>query len=126
MKIAFPTQQNEGIQSRIHGHFGTASYFVVVDTEENSTEIIENSDRDHLHGQCQPMQALDGRRVDAVIVGGIGGGALHKLLMEGIKIYRAEEGSIQENQELLTSGKLSEFTMNHTCAGHGIADGCPH
>ena len=55
MKIALPTQENKGIESRVYGHFGSAHYFVVVDTEENSTEIIENPDRDHLHGHCQPM-----------------------------------------------------------------------
>ncbi len=126
MKIAFPTQENKGVEGRVHGHFGTAYYFVVVDTEENSTEIVENPDRDHLHGQCQPLKALNGRRVDAVVVGGIGGGALRKLLMEGVKTYRATEGSVRDNLELLSSGKLSEFTPNQTCAGHGIGDGCAH
>jgi len=122
MKIAFPSQENNGIESRVYGHFGSARYFVLVDTEEDSTEIIENPDRDYLHGHCQPMKALDGRRVDAVIVGG----ALRKLLLEGIKAYRAAEGSVQDNLELLTSGKLTVFTPDQTCAGHGIGDSCPH
>jgi predicted Fe-Mo cluster-binding NifX family protein len=122
MKIAFPSQENNGIESRVYGHFGSARYFVLVDTEEDSTEIIENPDRVHLHGHCQPMKALDGRRVDAVIVGG----ALRKLLLEGIKAYRAAEGSVQDNLELLTSGKLTVFTPDQTCAGHGIGDSCPH
>ena len=126
MKIAFPTQKNQGVESRVHGHFGTAYYFVVLDTEKHSTEIIENPDRDHLHGQCQPLKALNGVRVDAVVVGGIGGGALRKLSMEGIKTYRAEEGSVQDNLERLISGKLTEFTPHHTCSGHGIAESCPH
>ena len=126
MKIAFPSQENNGIESRVYGHFGSARYFVLVDTEEDSTEIIENPDRDHLHGHCQPMKALDGRRVDAVIVGGIGGGALRKLLLEGIKAYRAAEGSVQDNLELLTSGKLTVFTPDQTFAGHAIGDSCPH
>ena len=126
MKIAFPTQEKKGIESRVHGHFGSAHYFVVVDTEENSTEIIENPDRDHLHGHCQPLKALNGRRVDAIIVGGIGGGALRKLLMEGIKVYRAAEGQVSENLELLISDQLTVFTPDQTCAGHGIGDSCPH
>lgn len=126
MKIAFPTQENKGFKSPIYGHFGSAYYFVVVDTEENSTEIIENPDRDHLHGHCQPLKALNGRRVDAVIVGGIGGGALRKLSMEGIKIYRAAEGTVRDNLELLDAGKLPEFTPDQTCAGHGIGESCPH
>jgi len=126
MKIAFPTQENKGMDSPVHGHFGSAHYFVVVDTEEDSTDTVENPDRDHLHGHCQPMKALNGRKVDAVVVGGIGGGALRKLLMEGVKAYRAAEGSVQDNLELLTSGKLPLFTPDQTCAGHGIGDSCPH
>ena len=126
MKIAFPTQENKGIESRVYGHFGSAHHFVVVDTNDDSTEIIENPDRNHLHGHCQPMKVLNGWRVDAIIVGGIGGGALRKLLMERIKVYRAAEGSVRKNLELLTSGKLPVFTPDQTCAGHGIADSCPH
>ena len=126
MKIAFPTQEKKRIESLVYGHFGSAHYFVVVDTEENSTEIIENPDRDHLHGHCQPLKALNGRRVDAIIVGGIGGGALRKLLMEGIKVYRAAEGQVRDNLELLNSDKLTVFTPDQTCAGHGIGGSCPH
>ena len=76
MEIAFPTLENQGTDSRVHGHFGSAPYFVIVNTEKNSTEIIENPDRDHLHGQCQPLKALDGRRVDAIVVGGRLGGVV--------------------------------------------------
>ena len=126
MKIAFPTQEDKGIESQVYGHFGSAYYFVVVDTETDSAELIENPDREHLHGQCQPLKALDGNRVDAVVVGGIGGGALRKLSMEGIKTYRATEGSVRDNLELLNSGKLSEFMPGQTCAGHGIGGDCAH
>ena len=126
MKIAFPTQENNGMESRVYGHFGSAQYFVLVDTEEDSSETVENTDRDHLHGQCQPLKALNGRKVDAIIVGGIGGGALRKLSLEGIKTYRAAQGSVQENLDLLTSGKLTVFTPDQTCGGHGIGDSCAH
>ena len=126
MKIAFPTQEKKGIESQVYGHFGSAHYFVLVDTEDNSTEMIENPDLDHLHGHCQPLKALNGRRVDAIIVGGIGGGALRKLLMEGIKVYRAADGPVRDNLELLNSDKLTAFTPDQTCAGHGIGDSCPH
>ena len=125
MKVAFPTQENKGIESRVYGNIGSAHYFVVLDTEDDSTEIIENPDRDHLHGHCQPMKALNGRRVVEIIVGGIGGGDLRKLLMEGVKAYRAEQGSVQDNLALLTFGKLPVFTPDQTCAGHGIGDSCP-
>jgi predicted Fe-Mo cluster-binding NifX family protein len=46
--------------------------------------------------------------------------------MEGIKIYRAAPGLVQDNLELLTTGKLPMFTPDQTCTGHGIGGRRPH
>jgi len=126
MKVAFPSQEDRGLASKVHGHFGSANYFVIVETDDGSFDIIQNSERDHLHGQCQPLNALGGNRVDAVVTGGIGGGALRKLLGAGLKAYRAVDGSVKDNLELIQSAKLPEFAMNHTCGGHGGHGGCAH
>jgi predicted Fe-Mo cluster-binding NifX family protein len=126
MIIAFPTQEDEGLESRIYGHFGSASRFIVMDSEKGSFEVLVNGDREHHHGRCQPLNALGGRRVDAVVVGGIGGGALSKLNAAGVKVYRAVEGSIGENLKLIQSGFLPVFTLDQTCAGHGAGGGCVH
>ena len=79
MKIAFPVLEDKGLDSVVHGHFGSAPFFVFVDVDGDSVEVFENPDQDHQHGNCNPMSALGGRRVDGVVVGGIGGGALKKL-----------------------------------------------
>jgi len=126
MKVAFPSQEDRGMDSAVHGHFGSASYFVIVETDDGTFNIIQNPERDHLHGHCQPLNALGGNRVDAVVAGGIGGGALRKLLTAGLKVYRAVDGSVQDNLELIHSAKLPEFTMNQTCGGHGGHGGCAH
>ncbi|MGD9363722.1 MAG: NifB/NifX family molybdenum-iron cluster-binding protein, partial [Desulfobacterales bacterium] len=87
----------------------------------------DNHDLNHAHGKCQPLVALGGKTVDAVVVGGIGGGALKKLTEEGVKTYRAVEGTVSENLSLIKDGKLPEFTLDHTCKGHqhGIGE-CVH
>jgi predicted Fe-Mo cluster-binding NifX family protein len=126
MKVAFPSQEDRGLDSIVHGHFGSANYFVIVETDDGSFDTIQNPERDHLHGQCQPLNALGGSRVDAVVAGGIGGGALRKLLTAGLKVYRAVDGSVKDNLELIQSVKLPEFAMNHTCGGHGGHGGCAH
>jgi len=118
MKIAFPSQQNLGLESPIFSHFGSAACFIVVDTAGKGHETVLNSDRIHEHGRCQPLTALGGNAVDAVVVGGIGLGALRKLNASGIKVFRAAEGTISENLALIESGKLPEYTVNMTCAGH--------
>lgn len=127
MKIAFPTQEKNHKQSPVHNHFGSAPYFVIVDADTEESQIIDNQNLDHTHGNCQPLVALGGTQVDAVVVGGIGGGALRKLLNEGIKAYRAVEGTVLENLALVKDDKLDEFSPEHTCQGHhhGIGE-CVH
>ena len=46
--------------------------------------------------------------------------------MEGIKTYRAAPGSVQDNVELLITGKLPMFTPDQACTGHGIGGSRPH
>ncbi|MCG8686441.1 MAG: diguanylate cyclase [Desulfobacterales bacterium] len=124
MKLCFPVKSDNGLDSKIFGHFGSAPYFVVVDTQENTSSTINNKDLDHIHGQCNPMKALNGKMVDAVIVGGIGGGAIKGLNNKGIKVYKACQGDIRENIERFSQGNLTEMTMAHTCGGHN--GGCGH
>jgi len=72
------------------------------------------------------LTALAGRAVDAIIVGGIGAGALNKLNAKGIMAYRAVEGTVNENLALIKSGLLPLFTLDQTCAGHGSGEECNH
>ncbi|WDP91522.1 MAG: NifB/NifX family molybdenum-iron cluster-binding protein [Desulfobacter sp.] len=124
MKLCFPVKKDDGLDSDIFGHFGSAPFFVVFDTETQKVSSINNQDLDHTHGQCNPMKALNGQLVDVVIVGGIGGGAIQGLNNRGIKVYKAEEGGINEHIERFKAGSLMEMTMAHTCGGHG--DACGH
>jgi predicted Fe-Mo cluster-binding NifX family protein len=64
--------------------------------------------------------------VDAIVVGGIGGGALMKLQAQGVRVFRAVEGSVKQNLEFIKSSKLPEFSVNMTCAGHHGQGGCAH
>jgi predicted Fe-Mo cluster-binding NifX family protein len=127
MKIAFPVQVDQGLESQVYGHFGSAPSFVILDSASGEFETIGNSDAHHEHGQCQPMKALAGNAVDAIVVGGIGGGALMRLQAQGVRVFRAVEGSVQQNLEYMKTGKLPEFSVNMTCAGHhGEQGGCAH
>ena len=126
MKIAFPTQENKGLESTVHNHFGSAPVFVVVTSENGELEILDNQDLGHEHGNCQPLAALGGAPVDAVVVGGIGGGALKKLADAGIQAYRAVEGTVSDNLSLIKEGRLPVFTMDQTCRGHQGIGNCVH
>ncbi|MGL6107156.1 NifB/NifX family molybdenum-iron cluster-binding protein [Romboutsia sp.] len=122
MKICVPVELNQGLDSKPFGHFGSAPMFVICDLESGEVKGIDNGDLGHEHGKCQPLKALSGIEVDAVIVGGIGQGAIMKLNQMGIKVYRAQEGSIGDNLNYLKENRLQEFPANHSCSH----DGCNH
>ncbi|MFA6413736.1 MAG: NifB/NifX family molybdenum-iron cluster-binding protein [Syntrophales bacterium] len=124
MKVCFAVQKDEGMDSAVFGHFGSAPAFMVVDTEHQSIELVNNRDMIHAHGACNPIMALGGQNVGAVVVGGIGGGALMKLNAAGIKVYGSMAGTIKGNIDLLMTNRLPEFSMENTCAGH--QGGCGH
>ena len=122
MKVCIPVEENKGLDSKPYGHFGSTPIFVVCDLESGEVKSLDNGDLDHEHGKCQPLKALSGTAVDAVVVGGIGQGAIIKLNGMGIKVYRAEGDTISANLDLLKNGKLVEFPSDHTCSH----DGCGH
>jgi predicted Fe-Mo cluster-binding NifX family protein len=79
----------------------------------------------HAHGACNPIAAIGGRGVNAVVVGGIGAGALNRLNAEGIEVYAAMAETIAQNVDLLKEGKLPVLTLRHSCTGHQEGD-CGH
>jgi predicted Fe-Mo cluster-binding NifX family protein len=118
--------ENKDMNSMVYNHFGSAPAFVIVNTETGSVATISNSDQHHEHGACNPVMAMNGEQVDAVVVGGIGAGALNKLNQKGIKVFQAQKATIRENVGLLNAGSLPQFTAQHTCSGHGAGGGCSH
>jgi len=127
MKVCFAVQKDEGINSTVYNHFGSAPIFIMVDTELDKTTMVDNKDKDHVHGACNPVMAIGGRDMDAVVVGGIGAGAIRGLNAQGITVYRSMAPTVKDNLDLLKDGKLPELTMQHACSGHqGGPGGCGH
>jgi predicted Fe-Mo cluster-binding NifX family protein len=124
MKVGFAVQNIEGIESKVYNHFGSAPAFIIVDTENKDILTVNNKDLHHAHGACNPIMALDGKRVEAIIVGGIGAGAIAKLNASGIKVYQAAASTVRENLDLLGQNKLQELSMHNACQAH--QGGCGH
>jgi len=125
MKICFPVLKAEGMESEVYGHFGSAPVFLFVETDGNHLTSVNNRDQHHVHGACNPMKALNNQKVDVVVVGGIGAGALSRLNQLGIKVFQARASTIKENIMMLNNQNLPEFTLSHCCSGHGQS-GCGH
>jgi predicted Fe-Mo cluster-binding NifX family protein len=126
MKICFPVQNDNGIESAVYNHFGSAPVFVVVDTDTSGVASINNRDQHHTHGACNPMKALDNQKVDAIVVGGIGAGALTRLNQMGITVHRSQGATIRENLSLFQTNSLPVLTVQGCCGGHSKDGGCAH
>jgi predicted Fe-Mo cluster-binding NifX family protein len=124
MKVGFTVHSDEGIESRVYDHFGSSPTFIIVDTETKDQIRVNNKDLNHVHGACNPIMALDGKNVDAMVVGGIGAGAINKLNDMGVKVYAATAPTVKENLELLSQNKLEELSVYNACRAH--QGGCGH
>jgi len=119
MKLCFPIQDDNGLASDIFDHFGSAPRFLIYNTEKKDSYIFENQDMEQRHGHCNPMRALRGNIVDAVIVGRVGAATLKGLNNLGIRVYQIAKGDIQAHIGLYKRKKLTEITLLHACGGHG-------
>jgi predicted Fe-Mo cluster-binding NifX family protein len=118
MKVGFAVQVNQGLESTVYDHFGSAPAFIIVDTELKQIFTVDNSDANHVHGACNPVAALGGNGLDALVVGGIGAGAIMKLNALGVKIYSSGAPTVSENIALLEENRLQELSMNDSCKSH--------
>ena len=129
MKIAV-TYEN----GQIFRHFGHTEQFKLYTTEGGkilSSEVIDTNGSGHgaLAGLLLALGA------DALICGGIGGGAQMALAEAGIRLYGGVSGSADAAVEALLGGTLG-FDPNvkcdhhdhhgegHTCGNHGCGHNC--
>lgn len=121
MNICIPVEDNQGLDSAVCAHFGSAPFFLMVDTETFAFKAVPNNDRHHAHGMCHPVAALAGEKVDGIVVGGIGMGALNKLNTAGYQVFQSRFSTAKETIDAFKNGKLSVFSTQNVCGGHGHA-----
>ena len=124
MKVCIPVEEYRGLESPVYGHFGSAPAFALVDTETLAVEPVNNRDEHHEHGKCSPLKAIGGRQVSAVIVGGIGAGAIRGLNAAGIEVFRFVGGTAADAVQQFKAGSLSVLTVQHACGGHAAGNNC--
>jgi predicted Fe-Mo cluster-binding NifX family protein len=115
MRLCIPAKNNEGMESPVSAHFGSAAFFVIVDSETLGCEVIVNNNAHHTHGMCQPLAALQKEKFDGVVVGGIGAGALDKLRTAGKRVYMSERSTVKDTVAAYRKGELIEVAADMTC-----------
>lgn len=132
MKLAI-TYEN----GQIFGHFGHTKAFKVYEIEDG---VIVSSRIMPTLGQGHGALAgfLAGIGADALICGGIGGGAQEALAQAGIQLYGGVTGDADAAAKAFVDGTLAydpDVRCNHhgeghgeghNCGGHGEHDGHEH
>lgn len=120
MKIA-ATYDN----GNIFGHFGRTEFFKVYEVEDGkvvSSEVVGSNGSGH----SALAGLLSGYGIDALICGGIGGGAQSALADAGIAVVSGAEGSADEAVQMYLRGELvsagtncdhHEHEEGHDCGG---------
>lgn len=116
MKIAVTYELGKVFQ-----HFGHTEFFKIYEVSDG--KIIGNeliSSNGSGHGALAGILKEQG--VNALICGGIGGGAKTALAEAGIAVYGGVTGDADEAAEAFASGKLS-YDPNVMCSHHDHGEG---
>ncbi len=131
MRIAVTYEDGQVFQ-----HFGHTEMFKVYDVENgkvSDSQVVDTNGQGH-GALAGVLKAL---KVDALICGGIGGGARAALDASGIKLYGGVSGSADGAVEALLKGELSfdpearcdhhdHHGEGHSCGGHEGGHSCGH
>ena len=111
MRVAVTYENGEIFQ-----HFGHTEQFKVYDIEDGrilSSEVVDTNGSGH-GALAGVLKAL---KVDALICGGIGGGAQMALAEAGIRLFGGVSGSADAAAQALAEGKL-DFNPAVRCDRH--------
>jgi predicted Fe-Mo cluster-binding NifX family protein len=117
MKICIPSQDGLGLESRVHGHFGSAPWFTFVDTDSARVDVVENPACGHDPGSCHHVGMLSRRGVEMVFSAGMGRQALDGLADAGIVVATATRERVGDVVELARTGEVERFRFDAACAG---------
>ena len=119
MRICVPTENDGGLDAPLSGHFGSAPYYTIKDTDTGSLESVSNQEHAHAHGQCAPVEWLTPHHLDAILVGGIGKRAFLRLKQAGLLVYLTDRKTVRDALAELDGGRLKEPAVDQICGGHG-------
>nr|WP_320049836.1 NifB/NifX family molybdenum-iron cluster-binding protein [uncultured Desulfuromonas sp.] len=118
MKIAFSTQGTD-LNARVDTRFGRSERFLIVDTEQETIEVIENTqNRQSAQGAgIQSATRLIQNNVNAVVTGQCGPKAFALLNRSAITVYPTKDTTISDALEAVKNGTLTA-TEAATVEGH--------
>lgn len=115
--VAVACESAAGLDGEVSGHFGHTPFFVVAEIS-NGQLTTARSVASPGHGEgCNMPDFVHSLGATAVIVGGIGGGAVRGLSLRGIEVIAGTSGHVGEVLKSYAGGRL--ISGEPGCHGHG-------
>jgi predicted Fe-Mo cluster-binding NifX family protein len=107
MRIGLPTEGDNGLAEPVHGRFGRAPGFTIVDTGDGSVKTVAPCLPHQVPGECDLFTALAGENLDVVVVRHIGWRAVANLAEMGVLIFESPpEATVGQAVAALQAGRL--------------------
>ena len=118
-----PVQNIEGLDSKIHGHFARAPYFVVLKLSDNQVDIEDFYSNEFLDEQrhigVKVARVIVRYKIDLLFTSNIGEISFHVLKDNLVDIYKAKEG--HSVKEIINSYRLNQL-QPLTCPTHSVEE----
>jgi predicted Fe-Mo cluster-binding NifX family protein len=122
LRVAIPIKKDEGLNSKVSGHFGMAKYFLIIDlniagiSDSLSPTGIDLRNSEYYVIQSPPEQGCTTRvdllirnKIEILMVEAIGGKPFALFKRQGVTIYDGAIGTIEEVLIKFLSHKLEEL-----------------
>ena len=110
MKIAFASEENKGLESRMAYHFGRCPYYVFVEVENGQIKSVETKQNpyfnSHAPGVVPEFIASQGAKV--IIAGGMGPRAIDLFNRLGVQPITGVSGVVRDVLNDYLAGKLAD------------------
>jgi len=120
MKIAI-TSSGSDLKSKVDPRFGRCAYFILVETDTDEFEAVENTGAQGMGGVgIQSGQIMADREVKTVLTGSCGPNAFQTLQAAGIKVITGVAGTVQEAIDKFKSGDYKTISQADASAHSGM------
>jgi len=124
VKIAFASEENNGLDSRLSHHFGRCPYYVFVEVEDDRIKSVEVKDNpyfnSHVPGAVPQFIASEGANV--IIAGGMGPRAIDLFKRLNVQPVTGVTGKVRDALKDYLAGNLrgTEPCDDHKYVSYGI------
>jgi predicted Fe-Mo cluster-binding NifX family protein len=118
MRIAFASEDNQGLKGSLSAHFGRCPYYTIVDVEDNTASNVAVIENPYFNSHAPPgvvPQFIKEQGAQVMIAGGMGPRAIEYFNQFGIETITT---GTQENVEKILNAYLRGEISGASDCGH--------